>query len=123
MAKVRSRPLAVTAAAIIVGLFGVLGLLTGLGVYLLGVGVAAGQLAWLGGLSLIWGAVDVVAAYGLWHLQKWGGQLTAISAALGAIGGLIFFTADYGFTVVTNGLILLLLKKGWSSLKGKSLSF
>src|SRR2546425_5818390 len=100
----RSRPLGITIIAIIMAIYGILGIIAGIGL------LSAGATA-LGVSSLILGVLQLILAWGLWTLQRWAFWATVILQVLALINGIFTLTqgnAASGIVAIVIALIVLI---------------
>lgn len=76
----RTRPLGITIIAIIVAIFGIVGIIGG--ILLMGSNVTAGV------ITLILGILELVLAWGLWTLQRWAFWATVVLEILALLNGI-----------------------------------
>jgi uncharacterized membrane protein (DUF2068 family) len=98
----RSRPLGITIIAIIVAIYGVLGVIGG--ILLLGASVA------LGVITLVLGLLQLILAWGLWTLQPWAFWATVVLEVLALLNGIFALTrgnAASGIIGIVIALIVL----------------
>jgi uncharacterized membrane protein (DUF2068 family) len=99
----RSRPLGITIIAIIMAIYGVLGVIGG--ILLLSTSVA------LGVITLVLGLLQLVIAWGLWTLQPWAFWATVILEVLALLNGIFAFTqhnTGTGIGAIVIALIVLI---------------
>jgi hypothetical protein len=80
----RSRPLGITIIAIVMVIYGILGIIGGL--------MLMGASATLGISSLILGILELALAWGMWTLQKWAFWAAVIIEILALLNGIFAFT-------------------------------
>jgi hypothetical protein len=129
-----ARPTSIVLAAILLAFSGVVGLLSGLLVVASGgalteVSGEAGLSEQLlsspyafGAVAIVWGALEIAAAYGLWRLRLWGGHIAVFMSLLAIIVSIITFTTLALVDILLSGLVLLLVARGWKSLKKATLT-
>ncbi|MGC2290182.1 MAG: hypothetical protein WA688_10070 [Thermoplasmata archaeon] len=116
--KVGELPILVGILAILIGLFGVflvivgvLILLTGLGIFALPAAAAysaiGGPVIIAGLVTLIFGAIIVAVATGLWDLETWALYLSGI-VLVGVIGWLVY-TGSFGISLLISVVLLIYL--------------
>jgi hypothetical protein len=116
--KVGELPILVGILAVLLGLFGVFLVVVGLLILLTGLGILAipavaaysaiGGPAIIAGLiTLIFGAVIVAVASGLWDLETWALYLTGIVLA-GIIGWLVY-TGSFGISLLISVVLIIYL--------------
>src|SRR5437016_2536069 len=93
----RTRPLGITILAVLVAVYGILGLIGG--VVVLGTSLSVGIIA------LILGVLELVLAWGLWTLQRWAFWTTAVIEGLAVLDG-IFAITQRGVVGGTIGIVI-----------------
>ena len=122
------KPASLVAATILCVILGLLELAIGIGyLFLLSflnmarspLLLAAGNLIALaiGMVFFIWGVANLVAAYGLWELRRYGGIIALVSASLGIIGVFILLGLVGWASSLLNLIIIILVAIGWNNLK------
>lgn len=119
------RPGSITAASILLFIFGVLSLLGGFLVLVgyaalaeLGIDVALGSLVAMGVLSVIFGLGEIIAGAYLWGCYKFGGWLgLGICIVSLAPAALFFDPVVTPLSVFLALVIIALIASGWKSLK------
>lgn len=79
----RSRPLGITIIAIVMAIYGILGIIGGI--------VLLGSSATLGITSFILGILELVLAWGMWTLKKWAFWATIVLEVLAILNGIFAF--------------------------------
>jgi len=82
----RSRPLGITIIAIIMAIYGILGIIGGI--------MLLGSSATLGVVAIILGILELVLAWGMWTLQKWAFWTTVILEVLAVLNGIFAITGN-----------------------------
>jgi uncharacterized membrane protein (DUF2068 family) len=80
----RSRPLGITIIAIIMAIYGIVGIIGGI--------MLLGSSTTLGVSTLIVGVLEVILAWGMWSLQKWAFWTTVVLEVLALLNGIFAFT-------------------------------
>ena len=70
----------------------------------------------IGFFLLIWGALDLVAAYGLWNLKKYGGIIVFLSGVTGLILTILITQLDI-FSLLINVTLIVLVALRWHQLE------
>ncbi len=99
----RTRPLGITIIAIIVAIYGVIGIISG--ITLLGVSMTSAV------ITVVLGVLELVLAWGLWTLQKWAFWATVVIEVLALLNGIFAFTQRIipgGITNIVIALIILI---------------
>ncbi|HEY0755244.1 MAG TPA: DUF2127 domain-containing protein [Ktedonobacteraceae bacterium] len=80
----RTRPLGITIIAIIAAVFGILGIIGGL--------LLLQASTILGVITVVFGLLEFVIAWGLWNLRTWAFWATVIVETLALLNGIFTFT-------------------------------
>ncbi len=97
----RTRPLGITIIAIIVAIYGVIGIISG--ITLLGVSMTSAV------ITVVLGVLELVLAWGLWTLQKWAFWATVVIEVLALLNGIFAFTQRIIPGCITNIVIALII--------------
>ena len=118
------KPVVIVIAAILFCIMGIFEVLSGLIIAAVGPIVGTELSSIIGGFAIVFGGIfvvagvlDIAAAYGLWELKKWGGILGIILCIIGLLLSLPFVAIDYGFSVILNLVMIILIAMGWNSLE------
>jgi len=114
-------------AAFMSGFFGVLEFIGGLGFLFFGsaalkipvplFNLLAGAMCYILAFPLVlFGILDLIAAFLLWDCKKSGGIIALISSILGIMIGLLWFPLSI-IDIFANFIVILLVSAGWSTLK------
>lgn len=95
----RTRPLGITIIAVIVAIYGVLGIIGGFMLLSASTGLAV--------IALILGILELVLAWGLWNLQSWAFWATAIVEALAVLNGIFAITQNSAASGIVSIVIAL----------------
>lgn len=96
----RSRPLGITIIAIIMAIYGILGIIDGIA--LMGFNAATGV------ITLILGVLELILAWGLWNLQKWAYWTTVVLEVLALINS-IFALSQGNVAAGVIGIVIALI--------------
>lgn len=99
----RSRPLGITIIAIVMAIYGILGIVGGI--------TLLRSSSTLGISSLILGILELVLAWGMWSLQRWAFWATVILEILALLNGVFAFTGGNtpdGIISIVVALIILI---------------
>src|SRR5689334_3354559 len=80
----RTRPLGITIIAIIMLIYGILGIIGGI--------TLLGSNSTFGIIALILGVLELVLAWGMWSLQKWAFWTTVVLEVLAVLNGIFALT-------------------------------
>ena len=97
----RSRPLGITIIAIIVAIFGILGIIDG--ILSLSISTTAGVIA------LVLGVLELILAWGLWTLQRWAFWAAVIIEILALINSIYAFTQGSVASAIVGIIIALVI--------------
>jgi uncharacterized membrane protein (DUF2068 family) len=97
----RTRPLGITIIAVIVAIYGILNIISGIALL--------GASATIGVISIILGVLDLVLAWGLWTLQRWAFWATALIEVLSLINGIFGLTQGGGVSAILSIVIPLII--------------
>jgi uncharacterized membrane protein (DUF2068 family) len=98
----RSRPLGITIIAIVMAIYGILGIIGGL--------MFMGSSSTLGISSLVLGILELALAWGMWTLQKWAFWAAVILEILALLNGIFALSAgntSSGIVAIVVALIIL----------------
>ena len=70
----------------------------------------------LGFIAIVWGAVELVAMYGMWKLREWGGYMAIVLSGVSIIASIILWSLLSFIYIIFGLLILILVFTSWRRL-------